>query len=359
LKRKVSGSASTKEKAIVNAQAAAKRAVEREVDMEPCPTCGLLQPDMVGQRRAKRHKALFWLALVVFATIVILRISYAIRTDTAIWAAVAACAVVALLHLIVDLPDPNRNVDGNKMLAEQRVSAGAVRHTAGQFTPGSTELSRIPRTMGHRLVLLLLLLAVALAAEPEAIRLARGWPLNTECYPPVVGPGDRARIYMTEKIDSVKGYWRGRPRVVVHEQGAGRKLQATAETNQKDWGSSISVKSSEKHNKSTPWVNVSMPDEASLAGKPVTCDIDLNISYPEMQGSSSFHELRSRMQRSVNLQLAPRGAGASYDEWWWTGTVLAMGIALVCGACLWRAARGLQKRANATRTFALDGSTAV
>jgi hypothetical protein len=359
LKRKVTGSAPTKEKAVVRAQAAAAKTVEREVDMEPCPTCGLLQPDMIGQRRAKRHKTLFWLALIAFIVIVILRAAYAIQSDTAVWTALIACAVVAALHLLIDLPDPNRNPDGNRQMAEQRVASGALRHTPGQFLPGSTQLARTPRSMGHWLALVLLLVAVALASQPEAMRRARGWPLNVECYPPVVGPGDETRIYMTQKIDSVKGYWRGNPTAVVSTAGGGKPLNANAETNQNDWGSSISVKSSEKHSTSTPWVRVTMPNEASLAGKTAACDIDLKIAYPEMEGSSSFHELNTKMHRSINIQMAPPEAGASYNGWWWTGTVLAMGIISCCGVYLIIAARSLQKKAKPTRSFLPDGTGRV
>src|SRR4051812_33349013 len=95
LVRTVKGTAATADKATANAQKLAARALEREVDQEPCPTCGLLQADMIGQTRAKRHKTIFWIALVVFVAIVIMKAAYLIQADIAIWAAGAACAGAA------------------------------------------------------------------------------------------------------------------------------------------------------------------------------------------------------------------------------------------------------------------------
>ena len=89
LVRKIKGTGGTAEKASINARKAVEVALERDVDMEACPTCGLLGPDMVGQS-AKQLKTVFWLALVAFAVIVVLRLGYLVQSDVAIWAAVAA-----------------------------------------------------------------------------------------------------------------------------------------------------------------------------------------------------------------------------------------------------------------------------
>jgi len=159
---------------------------------------------------------------------------------------------------------------------------------------------------------------------------------------------------MTDKIDSIKGYWRGRPSVSVHEEGAtaskakGIPVQAT--TNQNDWGSSISAKSSEKHSNSTPWVSVTMPDDPALGGKTVACDVMLGVEYPEVTGSSNFQTVATKMNRNLTLQLASTpGAGGSYDGWWWEGTVLGMAVLLVCAQILVGMSRGLQRKANPPR----------
>ena len=45
--------------------------------------------------------------------------------------------------------------------------------------------------------------------------MSKGWPLNDETYPPVVGPGDQVRVYMNQKITSIKSYWKGDAQVTL------------------------------------------------------------------------------------------------------------------------------------------------
>jgi hypothetical protein len=163
---------------------------------------------------------------------------------------------------------------------------------------------------------------------------------------------------MNQKIHSIKGYWRGRPQAVLHD--GGRNVPAVATTNQKDWGSTISAKSSETDSTSTPWVQVIIPDDPTLVGKNVTCDLDMNVTYPAFTGGSNFQTTTSRMSRSVSLALAPTtGAGVSYNGWWWQGTVAGMAVMLVCTIILVKAARRLQRQAKPTRVLTPAAPAAV
>jgi hypothetical protein len=358
LVRKISGTGATAAKAEVNARKAVERALERDVDMQPCPTCGLLGPDMVGQERAKKLKVVFWLALIAFAVIVIGRLAYLIQSDVAIWAAVAVCALSAVALWRIDLADPNRDPERNRELAAGRVASGGVMHKPGKVVPGSQEMMRTGRSLVHRLAIVLVGAAVLMAAAPELIRTSRHWPLNHELYPPVVGPGDEARVYMNEKIHSIKSYWRGRPEAVLHD--GGRIVPAVATTNQNDWGSTINAKSSEKDGSSTPWVKVTIPDDPTLVGKNVTCDLKLNVTYPAFTGGSNFQTTASKMSRSLSLALAPTpGAGGSYSGWWWEGTVGGMVVMLVCTVVLVKSARRLQRQAKPTRVLTPGAPAAV
>ena len=60
--RKITGTGRTAEKATAASKANAEKALKRDTDLHPCPTCGLYQPDMIGQRRAKRSatSSLHW-----------------------------------------------------------------------------------------------------------------------------------------------------------------------------------------------------------------------------------------------------------------------------------------------------------
>ena len=351
--RKVSGRGNTADRASQNARVVAARVMEREVDMQPCPTCGVYQPDMVGQRRAGQHRRVVWIALIAFLVIVILAATDAIQTNAAIWVAVFGCAVAAVVHWRIDTADPNRDTAANLQVAAQRVASGVITHQPGQRLLRGEDLMPSATTFGSTLARGMLLFAVLLATAPELFRITRHWPLNPDCYSPVVGPGDQPRIYMTEQITSIKGYWRGSPKAVVYDAAsAGKKFAVIATTEHNDWGSSISAKSSEKNSKKTPWVRVALPDDPDLAGKSLMCDIDLEVAYPAAVDSSSFRTYSSNLRRSVQLHLAASiRAGEMYNGWWWKGTVLAMGMVSACGLLLIRSARQFQREAKPARVL--------
>lgn len=353
LTRKVTGTAANAEQSAANAEAAAAKAMANEVDPEPCPTCGLLQPDMVGQRRARVFRRVFWLGLIAFVTLVSLCAANAVRMNVAVWVGAAACAVAAVILTLTDLRDPNRSAEMNREVASGRVASGAITHAPGKFVAGTRELARFPRSVGHKLVLMLVLAAVGLAAVPELIRASRGWPANDECYPPVVGPGDETRVYMNEKVTSLKSYWRGTPIAVARVAGVGgRELPMKAKTNQNNWPDSISVKSSQKNSSSTPWVEVVMPNDPAVAGRTVECAIHLGVTYPASVGSNSYEHRTARMSRNVPINVAADAmAGARYSGWWWKGTVVAMAVVLVGAWMLIGAARAMERRARPTRVL--------
>jgi hypothetical protein len=355
LVRDVKGQGGTAEKAQKNAEVNVKRALERDVDQVPCPTCGLYQPDMVADRRLTWFSAVFWIALIAFVAILILRLTYVFREDTAVWAAAGACAVAALALLKADSWNPNKVPEMNREVVTGRVATGKVRYQGGRLVPGSQATCWPQRGALHKLALVVVLLAVGLAAAPELLRLSRGWPVNEASYPPVVGAGDTARIYMNGKIHSIKSYWRGRPSAVVRAEGENaRTLAATARTNDNRWGSTISAKSSEKDSTSTPWVEVTLPADADTLGKQVTADLRIDVEYPHYTGSSSYQTVRDHMERSVPLRLASAGAGTAYDQWWWQGTVAAMGLVLVCELILAGGARRLRRQAKPVRAIMPD-----
>ena len=354
--RKITGTGNTEEKSSAAANKNAQTAIERDTDLHPCPTCGLFQPDMIGQRRAQKSWVVFWFALIAFGVSLILGGTDVVQFDKLTWVmtVIAGCAALALWK--TSLWNPNSNVSANITRATAAVASGKIMHHAGDGSRTVKHLASPPKSGFQMLSLVLLLGAVLAAAAPEIVRSSRGWPVNAEAYPPVVGPGDAMRIYMTEKIESIKSYWRGKADVQILD--GGRSFPASANTNQNNWGMTINAKSSEKSSTSTPWVGVTVPDEASLAGKAVKCDIKLAVQFPHMQGSSTFEVAAKVMQRNVSLNLAPRGAGASYVSLWWESTLTGIGLTLLCSIFLVKIARAYQRQAHPTKVFAADDAGA-
>jgi hypothetical protein len=352
--RTIKGTGGTAEKASIKAKANAEKALKSDTDFHPCPTCGLYQPDMIGQRRAKRSWIVFWCALIAFIITVILAVSHGVQFYTLTWVTAAICAVAAGAHSMTSLWNPNSNLSANLTRAEGHVASGKILSRPGLPAPDVKQLASPSKSPFHLLILLLLAAAVVAAVMPEIVRTSKHWPLNPDAYPPVVGPGDETRIYMQDKIESIKSYWRGQ--AVAQLREGGRSYPVSTTTNQNDWGSTIYAKSSEKHSTSSPWVGVTVPANPALAGKVVDCGIKLAVQYPHANGSGTFEVPSTVMQRTVRLTLAPPGAGESYISQWWQDTLTAMGIVLFCSVALVFIARAFQRRAHPTGVFNADGT---
>lgn len=349
--RTVKGTGSTADGARAHAQKNVQKTLEKDTDLQPCPTCGLHQPDMIAQRRSSRHWIMFWVSLVVAGVLLILVATHTVQFYVASYLMALVCAAAAAACVLTERWNPNQNVADNRARAADLVSRGVLRHNPGQPV-ADQDLQRHARPPASGMQIASLVLAAAavlLALVPDVARAAQGWPTNAEAYPPVVGPGDQARVYMKDSISSIKGYWRGKPEAVIKD--GERRLTARATTNDNSWGGTIYAKSSEKSTSSTPWVAVTVPRDASLAGKTVGCDIDLAVEYPASQGGSSFRTTSSKMHRNVRLALAQSGAGDSYETMWWASTVSGVGLVLLAGLLLVGAASALRKRAHPTQVF--------
>src|SRR6516162_3893134 len=112
-KRKKSGSGGTPAAAQANARKAVVNALAHEVDMQPCPGCGLYQPDMIGAARARRHWWLNAITLVALLTLLILALAEVLAYSTAAWAAAGVAAAVLLTHWLLDANNPNRDLEAN------------------------------------------------------------------------------------------------------------------------------------------------------------------------------------------------------------------------------------------------------
>ena len=80
LERNVTGSGGSEAAAAANAEAAAVKALENDVDQHACPHCGLMQPDMIAEIRKGRFVAGMWIApifiLYLFSTIFLQNFPY-------------------------------------------------------------------------------------------------------------------------------------------------------------------------------------------------------------------------------------------------------------------------------------------
>ena len=255
-KRKKTGQGGTPEAASAAARKAVINALEQEVDVHPCPGCGLYQPDMVGSRRSTRHWwviAASWAALLL---LMILMLTDVLSASAAALAAAATCAVLGLVHLLIDFNNPNRNLESNQQLAQQKVERGDLWIPPGSKADAVSEAPAFGWSTAHAVAYVLFGLGLLALLSPEVLRLLHGWPANAVWYPQVAGPGDDPYIYFPNKITSVKGYWQGNVRAeVLNAAEVGLNAAQIGASSQTDnWGNTIQIGSKEsKTSTKTLW----------------------------------------------------------------------------------------------------------
>jgi hypothetical protein len=375
--------AATSQRGPVAAQRAAEEALAKALaeGVEPfgCPHCGVLQPEMIGTRRRPLHVLAAGAAGAV--VLVVAGLTY---TDTLTFAAAtalagAALALVAGLQAALALHDPNRDVAAGWRRARSQLLSGAVvlakrcAHDApplddadargGPYrdaapAPGERTLPLVvpgPSSAGaaaaaaRALALGILALGVAAVPAAEVVRAAAGWPANDDFFPTVVGPGDAPVLYLPDEIHSLKGYWTGRAEAwldVGDGDTAPRAIAAT--TNERDWSSFITYKSSESRVRERLWVALVLPPDPELAGLDATVHVALDAVWPE-ESLDSFDERTRSFAHDAPLRLAPPGAGALYADLFRAG--FGGGGVLLVLASLWlaRQARAFARSGHAHR----------
>jgi hypothetical protein len=334
--RTSTGEGGTEQAASEAARASIFSTLVNEVDVHPCPTCGFVQPDMVGSRRARGHGWVLAGVLGVMLIVIILGLMEVLSPKTTVETSLVVGGIALLAQLVVALRNPNSNFAANRAAIERLVQTGKIEvRSAGKVEEGALE--SMPRSVGVTtwIALGLLLIGVLAMSACEVQRRVAGWQLNDGWYPPVIGPGDATYIY-ADHISSVKGYWTG---MAVAQAANAAELglanpQIMAETQASNWGNSISVKSSEKASNANLWARIHLPNEAKLAGKDLKVSITLAVRYPAIApGGNNFREEQKTSNYNGVIHLASPYAGEAYRKMYWNG--LIGGLVLVSVASIW------------------------
>jgi hypothetical protein len=354
-KRKKTGQGGTPEAASAAARKAVINALENEVDMHPCPGCGLYQPDMVGSRRSTRHWwviAASWAALLLM---MILMLADVMPASMAALAAAVACAMLGLVHLLIDFNNPNRNLESNHQLAQQKVERGDLWVPPGSKAEPAAETPVFGWSTAHAVAYVLFGLGLLALVSPELLRILHGWPVNEPWYPQVAGPGDDPYIYFPNKITSVKGYWQGNVRTEVlnaAEVGLGAG-QIGSSSQHDNWGDTIHIGSKEsKTSTKTLWARVSLPPNPQLEGKTLKIKMTLNVLYPKLMGNNWEQANEGPFVQTAEIRLGGAKAGSRYRAWWWGGFLGGVLLITVSSILFVRLSTGLCKLAQPTSIFA-------
>lgn len=306
----------------------------------PCPACGCRRPAVISRWKRARHLFLA-IGLLPVSVVVFLfgwgpGITGATYATTAIILAVVS-AIALFAHALVALADLNRNREANRAAAEELIDRRRMEVVADQ---NPDRAIGEPRVVARNAVPLLAVGAVGLLLmlPPFLLRWTGDWPIAAGTKPEVVCPGDTVRVWLPDRIDAVKGHWRGNPRATVTAADPSRPVAVAATAQRESWGDTISGKNLSSTQPNL-WADVTLPDDPALAGRTVEVRVDMTVEYPFAFGAG-FENRTAEAGVTRSYTLAAKGESAKYTVSYWLAGVGVL-LMTACGFGLWWASKGL------------------
>jgi hypothetical protein len=204
---------------------------------------------------------------------------------------------------------------------------------------------------------ILCLLATLAVGSAEFLRLAKGWPVNRDWYPEVVGPGDAATFHLDRKVSgTLNGLWAGTATAKVTnaaEVGLANP-NLTAFSRSREWHNMIHTHPSARGIEAQPWIRIYIPNEPQLAHQVVSIEAEVNATYPSLTAMRYYEEHEQSVSQSVRLWLAAPGAGQLYNLLWWFGVMGGCGALIVI--CVGHMALANQLKRTALPARAIEAS---
>jgi hypothetical protein len=182
----------------------------------------------------------------------------------------------------------------------------------------------------YRPILAALFGACLVVPVAEAARLLCAWPTNPALSPSVVGPGDTLHVELPSSIASVQARWSAKGTA-----SAGIFGSCAVTTNQDSWGGwsgTMRVRASEWSVRTKLWADVTLPDDAALAGKTVPVTVRLTVRYPVAKGSS-WRDSEDQVEGKAEVRVAPKWAAQTYASLGLVGGLLGL-VVLTAGSGL-------------------------
>lgn len=344
IEHSAAGEGSLEETARQKAEANLCQRMENQAD-GPCPTCGMVRPDLVAERKFWGHGAI----LLLSGSVLLCLIFLAAPQAPADYAGIAGAVVVGLAglaHLLFLLYRPRRISPTEK----EPVAPGAAEGNVEVLKPGSVDDLRDPGhlSLGHGLALLGLLFAPVVLLVPSYLRTSNDWPINPKLAPYVIGPGDTVLVHFRDpKLRSLNGLWQGDPQARLQNAAEVAGPAVLLASSQKAaWGKKISVEEAPHLTKDAPLKNLfaflHIPDDPALASKTLQVQVNMLVTYPVGKDAShwiqmtkgnkgTFEHRTTTVSTEVAIQLTPAGGGHAYRTAWTVAAALG-GLSYVAGA---------------------------
>jgi hypothetical protein len=295
---------------------------KNKCDFHACPVCGLYQPEMIVGSRCAAHGwtvgistcsmiGLLWLVLEKYA-----------EMQTAIIGALIVAIIAFLFHVVWASPNPNHKLELNLKRAREEVARGMLNIVEAGIRPAQSGVSMF--RFGPVKVIAAVLVSVLPLIAAEMVRGFSGWKVNPGWSPPIAGPGDSPRFYMTSRT-SIQGKWAGKAQALLKNAKSFNLNEnaITAVARGKDWDDVIYTKSDEWDGTAQIYVELQLnPSLDQLANKRLQFDLEVDAEYPVIQSHSKFFNDRVYVGQSTSLVLASPRAGKVYWRTWLVGHIV-------------------------------------
>jgi hypothetical protein len=326
------------------------------VDECPCPTCGVVQPDMVARGKITWHTTFTVISAILLLLIVLPTRSGTVPLDQAGTVACVVAWFAVLGHLLTAWGNPNARPDRNMREVQAQMAVGRLE----VIVPGAQpNFDAVPVNMTLLHALCLFAVFVAPPAFLTVVQVSREHPIprNPTLKPEVIGPGDTVTVPLKTTSRSIGGYWHGMAKVNVlnvEETGAPETLMATSKVD--PWPKTLSVGDrSDPYESIEPWARVTLPDDPKLGGKKLKLQVTATLTYPvERAGRGPSFDLGTgTAHQEVEVHLAEAGVDRLYNETWNRGAMIGLGGCILGGVVLTVLAHHLKSRAKPNQVMPL------
>jgi hypothetical protein len=355
LQKQQTGRGVTQADAVGAARAGAVRALRRTMDMVPCPACGHYQPDMIGDRRLRRHAVVLLYMSIVLLLLFVLVTADIMPASEALWALLAGAVPAWIAYAWIAAASPNRSMRANKAIAERLVERKQLELvSAAGDTDDRPRPVVIETGAGHFAVCALLLATLALMPGAEYVRLANGWPSNPGWHPPIIGPGDQAWTWVepAQPLETRHGEWRflnGSASISMPKDQGEKEEKIPLTVSSRD-EPLRAVKADDPMLPPRLWVRLQFPKSHKIRNREVRIELTMKIAVPAAEGP---REDQQEITAIVGAHLGRPFAGFLY-AFFWNIAVVGGGLIFMLAACFYLLSDAALKRtAPVTRVTAV------
>ncbi len=130
-------------------------------------------------------------------------------------------------------------------------------------------------------------------------------PLNDNCDPFVIAPGDTVRIYMDNSLSSLDGYWTAEARLTVNNAfDYDPPLEFAISTQPHQETDFVRVPDEARSQRPRVYADVTLPDDSALAGASIDLAIDMQVVYIKTVGRHQFRFETETLSQERAIQVA-------------------------------------------------------